>query len=110
MNLMNQNKIPDFLAALRLREEQTCANYLDARKAMLTTGARAASLSQLVAEQPKRRDYRDAWNKALSTHEAAIQRTRLAWVSWQRVQRQYDAAWTATEGRNPRILASSEAA
>ncbi|MEV5539199.1 hypothetical protein AB0L13_20265 [Saccharopolyspora shandongensis] len=35
----------------------------------------------------------------MSAYEAAVERTRLAWNSWQRAQLRYDAAWAATEGK-----------
>ena len=89
------------LAALRLAEEQACGRYLAARKAQIRLGARVGSLAQLVAEQPKRADYRDARDRAIEAHGDAVQRTRLAYLAWQRAQMRADAMWTATEGRTP---------
>lgn len=95
------------LAAFQLAEEQACERYLEARKSMVSLAARMVSLKQLATEQPKRVDYRNARDEAVSAYEAAVQRTRLAWVSWQRAQLRYDSAWTTTKGRNPRVLAMS---
>jgi hypothetical protein len=98
---MDSTVMPDVpvLVALRLSEEQACAGYLTARRAMVRLARWAASLGQLVAEQPARRDYRTAWDLALAAYRDAALRTRLAWQCWQRAQHRCDAVWTATEGR-----------
>jgi hypothetical protein len=93
------------LAAFRLSEERACARYLEARRATVASAGRFASLNQLVAENPKRVDYRRARDNAVTTYKAAVERTRLAWLSWQRAQLRSDGAWTVTKGRNPRVLA-----
>jgi hypothetical protein len=98
------------LTALRLAEEQACARYLAARKAQIRLGARVGSLAQLVAEQPQRADYRAARDRVVEAHGDAVQRTRLAYLTWQRAQRRADAMWTATEGRTPVARPSADAA
>jgi hypothetical protein len=87
------------LMSLRVNEEQACAGYLAARKAQMSLARLTASLKQLVAEQPTRVDYRDAFYKALDGYNHAGQRTRLAYNRWLRAQLRTDARWTATEGR-----------
>lgn len=88
------------LIALRAKEEQACAGYLAAHKAMKHAVMRAASMRQLSLQQPSRVDYREAYNKALDDFNAACERTRLAYNRWQRAQLRYDARWTDTEGRS----------
>lgn len=95
------------LTALRLSEEQACAGYLVARKAMVSAAARLASHRQLAAEQPARADYRKAYYRALEDYNAAADRTRLAYNVYIRSQIRTDARWTVTEGRYPRVLAEA---
>ncbi|MBC6446966.1 hypothetical protein [Actinokineospora xionganensis] len=83
------------VSALRLSEERACEGYLAARKAMVVTGTRALSLGRLVAEQPERADYREAWFAARATHTDALIRTEVAHERWLRAQLRTDAAWTA---------------
>lgn len=78
--------------AFRLAEEQACGNYLDARKDMVAKARRAASLAQLVTEQPHRIDYHQVWTEAVTAHQAAVARTRLAYQAWQRALQRTDAA------------------
>jgi hypothetical protein len=98
------------LQALWLSMEQACARYLTARKAMVALAGRAASLQQLVAEHPTRRDYRYALTAALAARADAIQRTDTARKGWSEAQLRYDDAWTATEGRHPQRLTARTAA
>lgn len=98
------------LAAFRLSEERACAGYLEARKAMAASARRLDSLNQLLAKRPNRLDYRRARDKEMSVYEAAVERTRLAWSSWQRAQLRSDEAWTATKARHPRVLGGEVAA
>jgi hypothetical protein len=88
------------LMSLRVKEEQACAGYLAARRAMMNLARLTASLRQLSAEQPTRVDYRDAFYKALDDYNHAGQRTRLAYNRWVRAQLRTDSRWTDTEGRN----------
>ncbi|QIZ33940.1 hypothetical protein [Saccharopolyspora sp. ASAGF58] len=97
-------------AAFLLAEERACAGYLEARKAMAASARRLDSLNQLLAKRPNRLDYRRARDKEMSAYEAAVERTRLAWNSWQRAQLRSDEAWTATKGRHPRVLGGEVAA
>jgi hypothetical protein len=87
------------LMSLRLHEEQACAGYLAARKAMKFAAAHAASMRQLSLEQPTRVDYRNAFNKASGDFLAASERTQLAYDRWIRAQLRTDAHWTETAGR-----------
>lgn len=87
------------LMSLRVKEEQACAGYLAARKAMMNLARLTASLQQLTREQPNRGDYQQAFYKALDDYNHAGQRTRLAYNRWQRAQLRSDARWTDTEGR-----------
>jgi hypothetical protein len=96
----NASNVDTTLMSLRINEEQACAGYLAARKSMMYLAGRAASLRQLTLEQPKRVDYRDAFNKALSDFNHAGERTRLAYNRWVRAQLRTDSRWTDTEGRN----------
>jgi hypothetical protein len=77
--------------AFELAEEHACARYLTARKDMLALGRRAASLAQLVNEQPHRLDYQAVWTEVDAIHREAVARTRLAWQVWQRAQQRTDA-------------------
>jgi hypothetical protein len=86
------------LIALRLAEEQACAGYLMARKAMVGLAARSASMAQMVRERPTRVDYRAALNEVLGSYRAASDRTRLAYGRWQRAQVRADAYWTVNAG------------
>ncbi|WNV83232.1 hypothetical protein [Umezawaea sp. Da 62-37] len=86
------------LIALRLAEEQACAGYLTARKAMLRLAAHLASMTQMVRERPTRVDYRAALNDVLNSYRAASNRTRLAYSRWQRAQLRADAYWTVNAG------------
>jgi hypothetical protein len=88
------------LMSLRLKEEQACAGYLAAHKAMKYAAVRAASMRQLSMQQPTRVDYRDAAYKASDDFNAACERTRLAYNRWIRAQLRTDSRWTDTEGRN----------
>jgi hypothetical protein len=88
------------LMSLRVHEEQACAGYLAARKAMMSLARLTASLKQLTAEQPTRVDYRDAFYKALDDYNHAGERTRLAYNRWVRAQLRTDSRWTDTAGRN----------
>lgn len=83
------------LVAFRLSEEQACAGYLKARKAMVRLAAQVASIGQLVKEQPDRADYRTALGQLIGRHFDAEQRTRLAWQCYQRAQFRADAFWAA---------------
>ena len=83
------------LVALRLAEEQAAAGYLAARKAMIRAAGLVASVGQLVRERPNRADYRKALKELMGRHFDAEERTRLAWVNWQRAQVRADAFWTA---------------
>lgn len=85
------------LIALRRYEEQACARYLIARKAMLRCATRAASLRQLVAERSGA-SYRAALTAAQEAYSAASERTRLAHGAWQRAQLLADSEWTGTIG------------
>lgn len=84
------------LAAFRLAEEQACAGYLKARKAMVRLAAQVASIGQLVKENPNRVDYRTALGQLTGRHFDAEQRTRLAYQRWQRAQVRADAFWAAS--------------
>ncbi|SES20879.1 hypothetical protein [Actinokineospora terrae] len=91
--------VADVVCVLRLSEEQVCAGYLAARKAMVAAGTRVLSLGRLVAEHPGRTDYRRAWFTAQANHAAALNRTEIAYSRWTRAQLRTDAAWSATTGR-----------
>jgi hypothetical protein len=92
------NNITRSLFALRLAEEQACAGYLTARKAMMSLAVRAASVAQMVRERPTRVDYRAALEDVLDAYRAASTRTRLAYGRWQRAQLRADAYWTCNAG------------
>lgn len=87
------------LTALRLKEEQECAGYLAAHKAMRVTAAHTASMRHLAVAHPNRLDYVAALDKALANFQAATERTELAYADYQRAQMAYDVQWTETMGR-----------
>ncbi|WP_329793566.1 hypothetical protein V1227_17050 [Lentzea sp. DG1S-22] len=101
------NYIASPLAALRLAEEQACAGYLKARKAMVRLATQVASIGQLVKENPKRTDYRTALGQLTGRHFDAEQRTRLAWQRWQRAQVRADAFWAASNKAGAPVLAAA---
>jgi hypothetical protein len=96
----NATNVDTTLMSLRIHEEQACAGYLAARRAMMALARLTASLRQLCAEQPSRVDYRDAFYKALDDYNHAGARTRLAYNRWIRAQLRTDSRWTDTEGRD----------
>lgn len=91
------------LVALRLADERACEGYLVARKAMLAAAAYGLSLIHLAAQHPGRADYRAAAAAARVRFRDAEARVQLAYARWQRAANRYDAAWTATVGRAPRL-------
>lgn len=91
------------LAALRLAEERACGSYLTARKAQVCLGARLVSLHELAKEQPGRADYGAALAELVQYYLAAKRRTRRAHCAYRAAQLRYDAAWTDSEGRKPRL-------
>ena len=95
------------LTALRLAEEQACAGYLTARKAMIQTAALVASIGQLVRERPNRADYRAALGHVTGKHFDAMERTRLAWERWQRAQVRADAFWAASNKAGAPVLVAA---
>ncbi|MET9231402.1 hypothetical protein [Lentzea sp. NPDC003310] len=97
------------LAAFRLAEEQACAGYLVARKAMVRLAARMASISQLVRENPTRADYSAALAHVRGLHGDAVERTRLAWQRWNRAQVRSDAFWAATNQTTANQAAAPDA-
>jgi hypothetical protein len=78
------------VTALDLAEERACAGYLTARSAMVALARRAASLAQLVTEQPHRSDYRTVWTAVVTAHQEAVTRTALAYRLWQEAQQRTD--------------------
>jgi hypothetical protein len=80
------------VTAYQLAEERACARYLTARNAMVALARRAASLAQLVTEQPHRSDYHALWTEVVDAHREAVTRTRLAYRLWQEAQQHTDGA------------------
>lgn len=95
------------LVAFRLAEEQACAGYLKARKALVSLAARVESLSQLVREYPKRSDYRAVLGQLMGSKYDAEQRTRLAWQRWQQAQVRADAFWAASSKTSVPVLVAA---
>lgn len=95
------------LTALRLAEEQACEGYLTARKAMLRAATLVASISQMVREHPTKADYRTALGHVMGKHFDAVERTRLAYLRWQRAQVRADAFWTASNKAGAPVLVAA---
>lgn len=107
MNTTPNNNVE--LGAAVLHEEQRCQVYLTARKAVLTQARRAASLLQLVRQQPTRLDYRIAWRQAAADYTTAANRAEQAYQSWQTAARRTDSTWTAAGGRTLRPVTGEAA-
>jgi hypothetical protein len=99
--LAGNNSIDDSrLSALYVREEQACAGYLTARKAMTHAAARLASHRRLADEQPQRVDYRQAFYQALETFNDAVKRTEIAYTRYLNAQVRTDTCWTALQAQD----------
>jgi hypothetical protein len=90
------------LDGLKLAEEAACRGYVEARKVQVALAARLESLHRLLVEQPRRTDYRLAWNETVERFRDARERTDLAYTRWQDAMHRYDLRWQDTEGRRPR--------
>ncbi|MDX8146406.1 hypothetical protein SK854_30130 [Lentzea sp. BCCO 10_0061] len=95
------------LTALRLAEEQACAGYLDARKALVSLAARVASLTLLVGQYPARADYRKVLGEVMGNKVDAELRTGLAWRRYQNAQVRADAFWAASNKAGAPVLVAA---